>query len=334
MNSESNLEKITNSDVLHKILLVGDNGVGKSTILKRLQHKNGLKKIDSNTELIDLGVCNCAVKILPSFNHINSSIQVVFWDSGTSPSDSLLKIYLERTELVILVLTTEHLDSQCIQKQKKWIDRVQRLTDFKKMMKIGVFLNKIDSLKDAEMIPFKMSLAAQQLNVQHYAFGSAKNNDLDSLLTLSKRAVEEFQQGLNNTFGPELDKFCWLQFVLRNHIDRFLFENSMTQQTELHIPIKLPQFDDVTEGSTEWSQISDVAHKTIMDIVDSRSNKKTFVCVSVTKINRPSGVDVSRSTVLISFWLNVTSTEEKPVYVDETNQTCVIEDNQSSCLLM
>lgn len=314
---------------LHKIVLVGESGSGKTTIVQSLQDTVKSKE----------NVLSCAVKFV-KLNDEDKKLQLVFWDTNCS-SDTLLKLCLRRVEIIVFVLDAQKLQNNqedivtTIQSLKKLIHEFFIENDVKDECQFCIFVNKMDTV--IEPIDFLMDAILFKTGINLWCFGSALANNTQSLVDLCTKMILQ-----SANFRKQINyKWSWLEFVLRGNIIQFLLSTTTSSSEsklkyEHHIPIRMPQIEQHDENSLVWKEMEQITRQTCYDSIEQHLGTRSNIIISINKIPRPSGVEQSRFSILVSLWFDCSTKETKPITLnndteieqrDETNQTpetCVI----------
>lgn len=322
MKSSKTTESI---DHLHKIVLIGDKSVGKTTIIQSLQDNFKSKE----------NVVGCAVKFFKVDE--TKRIQLVFWDSNSS-SETLLRLYLRNVELIIFVVDVQKLNDsvEFINETKRCIHSFIVGQHIREEYQTAIFVNKLDlALSDINgQLDEKMREIMKQTGIKFWCFGSAINDNVQSLIEMSAKIIDQ-------TIRTKVDahyQWCWLQFVIRSNLDTQFFTNLRLSQDsnnfkfEHHIPIRMPQMENENETSPLWWEMEQVTKQTCFESIERNLGKRSNIVVTVNKIPRPSGVDQSRFTVLVSVWFDCSSNEIKPSKISHLDEISTIEQNDSNDL--
>lgn len=301
------------SDHLHKIVLVGESLVGKTTIINSLQ--DTLKSKDN--------VLSCAVRFV-RLEQENKKLQLVFWDTKSS-SDTLLKLCLRNVEIIVFVLDAQKLlsdanqihTSEIIKCYKNFIDSYLNDSDKREDYQIALFINKMDLI--GQPIDEMMDRILFQSGIRFWSFGSALNNNVQSLIDMCSKMIAQFSSKRNEI----VYKWSWLQFIIRSNLDKqFFIALKQTQQThqskmEHHISVRIPQIEFEDENSPLWLEMEQVTKRTCFDTIEQNLGKRSNIMVTINKIPRPYGVEQSRFTILISLWFDCSCDASKPFSVPD-----------------
>ena len=317
---------------LNKILLIGNDSVGKTSLIKNLQQSKVPQMASSSNSTN--AVAGCAVKIITK-NH--EKIQLVFWDSGTCPSDTLLKIFLQKVDVVVIVIDVNSDPQLNLKTIVELTRRTERLTNFDPLVKIAIFGNKIDLYKqDISILRRTLLDLATESGIENYEIGH--QNDIQSLMNLVQRTL------FSITFFPQYDPNednGWIQSIqnnLRSSLSHLISESSRSIhdfRKEHHIPLRCQTISTISLGCSSWIELENACKKTVIDSLNNLlpDGIKNQVDISLTKINQPTGVDISRTTLLVSVWFDVTSKETKPIAFDKSENEDPNESTTTNCTL-
>lgn len=302
--------KTNQPEHLHKIVLIGESMVGKTTIVNSLQDTLKSKQ----------DVLSCAVRFV-RLEQENKKLQMVFWDSKSS-SDTLLKLCLRNVEIIAVVLDAQKLLNDfnqlhtvvVIKTYKQFIDsHLKDDCESDHQYQMCIFVNKMDLI--GEPIDDMMDRILFQTGIRYWTFGSALMNNVQSLIDMcSKILVQTKRKETEIVF-----KWSWLQFIIRNNLSKQFFidlrhsHQANHSKVEHHIPVRMPQVEFEANDSPTWVEMEQVTKRTCYDAIEQNLGKRTNILVSVNKIPRPNGVEQSRFTILISLWFDCVTSEAKPI---------------------
>ena len=157
-------ENTLNYDVMFKIIIIGESGVGKSCLTLRAT-KN--KYIEDFTPTIGFENSSLYIKINQTI------IKLEIWDTcGQETYRSLIKTYYRNTSLVIIVYSID--DEKSFNKLNIWLNDIKSFSD--ENTKIFLVGNKIDIDADKRKITPEMGEKFyKENNLNNFFETSAKN---------------------------------------------------------------------------------------------------------------------------------------------------------------
>jgi Ras-related protein Rab-1A len=157
-------------DYLFKILLLGDSGVGKSSLLIRYIDDNYDEHVNAT-----IGV-DYRIKIL---NLHDKNIKLQLWDtSGQEKFKSITKAYYRGTHGVIVLYETS--DRNSFNNVKTWIDEIREISEIEDIPIILVG-NKIDLKTRKEVLYEEGKEFADEMNVEFFEISAKDNINIDDV---------------------------------------------------------------------------------------------------------------------------------------------------------
>mmetsp|Transcript_19301 Transcript_19301/g.32881 ORF Transcript_19301/g.32881 Transcript_19301/m.32881 type:complete len:141 (+) Transcript_19301:75-497(+) len=130
---------LSTQDHLFKLIIIGDTGVGKSCLMKRVMD-NEFKQEHQVTIGVEFGSFGLKIN--------NQVIKLQIWDTaGQERYDALTKMYFKGAEAAIVVYDVT--DDQSFEKAQKWLRELEETKD-SESTEIVTFLvgNKIDCVSE------------------------------------------------------------------------------------------------------------------------------------------------------------------------------------------
>jgi small GTP-binding protein len=175
-------------ELLVKIVLIGDSGVGKSTLVHRLINR----QYDSQT-VATIGVEYMTYNILVN----GREIKLIIWDtSGQERFNAITSSYFRGMH--VLLMAYDVTNSISFDNLTKWLKQGQERCEEFRIIVIGC---KSDKLK-GEMEP--RQLPEELFNVEHIILSSKSNKNIGKLRTALEKialAILKERQSLNKNIG-------------------------------------------------------------------------------------------------------------------------------------
>ncbi|UCC20952.1 MAG: GTP-binding protein [Promethearchaeota archaeon] len=163
-----------------KIVVIGDGGVGKTSLIKKFTHgtfeKDYIKTIGAQFTKLE--------------KEINKDkISLVFWDiAGQSTFDFLNPLFYRESRACIIVYSLEEneLGSESFKHIENWYDEMKMRCG---NIPVVIFANKIDLIEESHLDTSKIQIITNKLKVLNYYITSAKTG-----------------QGVNDAFNIIIEK--------------------------------------------------------------------------------------------------------------------------------
>jgi len=154
-----------NQTYKYKIVVIGDGGVGKTSLIKKFTH--GIFK---NDYIKTIGAQ--FTKIEKEVN--GDDISLIFWDiAGQGSFDFLNSLFYKDSKACIIVYSLEENDlgSESFKHVKKWNEEFKNRCE---NMPVVLFANKVDLIKEFDLDMSKIQMIVNELKFFGYYLTSAK----------------------------------------------------------------------------------------------------------------------------------------------------------------
>jgi small GTP-binding protein len=167
-----------NVDVLVKIVLIGDSGVGKSNLVHRFIHGTFSEGI-ANTIGVDFLIKDMVVR--------NQAVRVQFWDTaGQEKYRSIANAYYKNAQGAVIVYDVATRES--FENVGRWLQEVNEFGE--KGIQILVLGNKIDLEGKRQVLTAEAAKMAENKGA-FFCEASAKTNQDNSVVVAFERLIAE-----------------------------------------------------------------------------------------------------------------------------------------------
>lgn len=173
-----------NYDEIVKIVLIGDSGVGKTSILRRITDDDF-----SNNFISTIGVDFKIITYKIKKNNKEKILKIQFWDTaGQERFRNITNSYYRNAKIILVVFDMHNRES--FENVNSWISLVKKYNNNEKI-KIILICNKYENNKIFAVNTEEIINLASKYDLQ-YVFTSAKfNSGFDKLLNLIFENYEE-----------------------------------------------------------------------------------------------------------------------------------------------
>jgi len=182
-------------DYIYKLSLIGDGGVGKTSIVQRYVH--GVFAADYKATIgTFLSKKEC------SFEELNTSVKFIIWDLAGQPQfQRLWPDYL--TDSRAGIITFDITERKSFENVKKWYDIITKVADQNLILVLAG--NKID-LKDSRTITTEEGLElAEELGIYYMETSAKTNENVDDLFEwIALQIINLNVDKIRDSLGEEL----------------------------------------------------------------------------------------------------------------------------------